>query len=646
MISNDLRLQEYSVLIYRILLVHIAYLFLRVLFVFFNNDIVQVYDLEIFFYLSVLGLRFDSSAIAYTNLLFIVFSVLPLSFLRLKKHQYFSTLVYFISNIIFLTLNFIDFAYYRFNLNRMMGNFLESISQENNKVILIFHFLFQYLNLVLLFFLFLLIWIGLYRLVKIREEKIENNKLYYLSSIFGLLISSALIVMMARGGDFRKSTRPITLIDSMDNLTKPVHSDVVLNSTFTIIRTWGKNSFEKSFRFNEFEIINQLKPIKTYNERQVVKKPNIVIFIIESMGREYWGELNKNRNIKNFKSFTPFLDSLSKHSLIFPNAFATSRKSIHAMPSVLAGVPSFEIAYTSSYYSRQKLESMVSVSNNLGYDTSFLHGAKNGSMGFQGFANSLGYNNYYGRDEFNNDDEYDGYWGIWDEPFLQFSKSILDNKNEPFLATIFTITSHEPYIIPYKFKGKFDEGYLPIHKCVGYTDYSIRQFFKSIEKSSWFENTIFIFTSDHTNQSYFKYYQSTVNRFATPLLIYQKNSDFKGTDNRLASHLDIYPTVAELIGFNRPFRSWGRSLLSSKNESPFTINYFGGGAYLSIDENFICVYDGNKAIGFYNLFDLNLEENLIQNKNQDMHRLELKTGLFLQDYFNRIISNNMYHNSN
>ena len=569
---NNLRLQEYTVLIYRILLVHIAYLLLRVLFVFFNNDIVQVYDLENFFYLSILGLRFDSSAIAYSNLLFIFFSVLPLSFLREKKHQFLSALIYFTSNSFFLILNFIDFAYYRFNLNRMMGNFLESISQESNKVTLIFHFLFRYLNLVLLFFLFLLIWIALYRLVKIREVKIENNKMYYLSSIFGLLISSALIVMMARGGDFKKSTRPITLIDSMDNLSKPVHSDVVLNTTFTIIRTWGKNSFKKSFRFNDFEITNQVKPIKTYNERKVFKKPNIVIFIIESMGREYWGELNKNRNIKNFESFTPFLDSLSKHSLIFPNAFSTSRKSIHAMPSILAGVPSFETAYTSSYYSRQKLESIVSISNALGYDTSFLHGAENGSMGFQGFANTLGYDNYYGRDEFNNDNEYDGFWGIWDEPFLQFSKSILDNKNEPFLATIFTITSHEPYIIPVKFEGVFDKGYLPIHKCVGYTDYSIRQFFKSIEKSSWFENTIFIFTSDHTNQSYFKYYQSTVNRFASPLLIYKKSSDFVGTDSRLASHLDIYPTVAELIGYKKPFRSWGRSLLSSKNESAFTIN--------------------------------------------------------------------------
>ena len=301
MIYNDLRLKEYSVLIYRILLAHIAYVFLRFLFVFFNNDIVQVSDLGNFLSLSMLGLRFDSSAIAYSNLFFIFFSVLPLSFLRFKKHQFFSTLLYLISNSIFLILNFIDFAYYRFNLNRMMGNFLESISKENNKLRLIFHFLFQYLNLVLLFLLFLFIWIGLYRLVKVKEYKIENNKVYYLSSIFGILISSALIVMMARGGDFRKSTRPITLIDAMDNLSKPVHSDVVLNTSFTIIRTWGKNSFKKSTQFNDFEVASLVKPIKEYNEREVIKKPNIIIFIIESMGREYWGELNKNRNIKNLK---------------------------------------------------------------------------------------------------------------------------------------------------------------------------------------------------------------------------------------------------------------------------------------------------------------------------------------------------------
>ena len=149
------------------------------------------------------------------------------------------------------------------------------------------------------------------------------------------------------------------------------------------------------------------------------------------MGREYWGALNETYDIPDYEGYTPFLDSLARHSLIFPNGFATSRKSIHGMPSILAGIPSFETSYASSLYSRQKVGSVVSVAKELGYQTSFFHGAANGSMGFLGFANTLGFEDYYGRTEFNNDEEFDGSWGIWDEPFLVMLKLFWINKKHP-----------------------------------------------------------------------------------------------------------------------------------------------------------------------------------------------------------------------
>ena len=118
------------------------------------------------------------------------------------------------------------------------------------------------------------------------------------------------------------------------------------------------------------------------------------------------------------------------------------------MPSILAGIPSFETSYSSSMYSRQKVESVVSVAKALDYDTSFFHGAANGSMGLSGFANTLGYEEYYGRTEFNNDNEFDGFWGIWDEPFFLFTKSVLDKKKTPFLSTI----SLSPLMNPISFQ--------------------------------------------------------------------------------------------------------------------------------------------------------------------------------------------------
>ena len=132
-----------------------------------------------------------------------------------------------------------------------------------------------------------------------------------------------------------------------------------------------------------------------------------MIFILESFAREYNGAFNKGAKIKGYQGYTPFVDSLAQHSLIFTNAYANGWKSIHGMSSVIAGIPSFQNAFTSSPYPKQKIESLVSTLESQGYDTSFFHGAPNGSMGFLGFGNILGYDHYYGKTEFNNDAEFD-----------------------------------------------------------------------------------------------------------------------------------------------------------------------------------------------------------------------------------------------
>ena len=145
---------------------------------------------------------------------------------------------------------------------------------------------------------------------------IANKIRYFVTStlfFFGVVL---LCIAGARGGDLKKSTRPITIIDSMNKINNPTHADVVLNTPFTIIRTLNQNDFKQRFKFDPKKIENELKPIKKY-ESKVIDAPNIIIFILESMSREYWGSMNTN--INNYLSFTPFLDSLSSHSLIFPN---------------------------------------------------------------------------------------------------------------------------------------------------------------------------------------------------------------------------------------------------------------------------------------------------------------------------------------
>jgi len=531
-------------------------------------------------------------------------------------------------------------------LTRINAQFFESIENEDNKFNLILHFSFEYIHLIILYFFVVIIWIYTYRLIKVKLTKRKFDILNLIKSSLIFLIVMFLCVGGVRG-DYKKSTRPITLIHAMENVNIPQHADVILNSPFTVIRTLGKTNFKSTNIFTKNEIKKIVKPIKFYpNKGNINIKPNVMIFILESMGREYWGSLNSKKNIPNYKGYTPFLDSLANHSLRFPNFYANSRKSIHGMPAILAGIPSFETAYTSSAYSNQPVESIVSVTKELGYTTSFFHGASNGSMGFLGFSKTLGFDNYYGKDEFDNDLEFDGYWGIWDEPFFQFTKEKIDNTKQPFLTTLFSVTSHEPYIIPEKYEGFFDKGYVPMHKVVGYTDYALKNFFDEAKKESWFDNTIFIFTADHGNQTYYSYYEKIINRFANPLMIYWPKGNLNGVSLKLGQHMDIFPTIADLIGYGKPFRSWGKSLISDTETDSFVVNYFGGGSYFMMNEDYTVVSNGEKITGFYNSNDRGLEINLINMPNIDMENLALKFQVFLEDYMNRVVEGDMFYNDN
>ncbi len=635
--QQHLRLNEYKVLFYRLSLAYIFYFFARILFYIYNFNLLKVDSISDFMSLCYYGLAFDTTAILYANLLFIVCSVLPIFKNTNFGYQKFLFYLYFSMNLLAYATNFIDFIYYKFTFARTTIVALNVLEHETNKTVLFFNFLIEYWHVFLLFLLFSALWIYLYKKVTVIAFQPTKKIAYFGFSTVGFLFVILMTIGGIRGGDFNKSTRPINILDASKHVKNIVHSDIVLNTPFAIIRTLFSNSFIKTdYKDVNPQVINSLvQPIKTYHNNPKTK-PNVVVFILESYGREYIGALNKDAKIPNYKSHAPFLDSLSQHSMIFTNAYANGRQSIHGMSSVLAGIPSFKDAFTSSPYPKQKIESLVSTLKSEGYNTSFFHGAANGSMGFLGFANILGIDNYYGRTEYNDDSQFDGFWGIWDEPFLQFMKKTLDKKKTPFFASVFTVSSHEPYIIPEKYKNKFHEGGVPIHKCAEYTDYSLKRFFNEAKKEPWFSNTIFVFVADHCNQIYYDEFQKPINRFAVPIIIYKPNSKLVGVNTDLAQQIDIYPTILDLIGYKKPFRSWGRSLLDTKTSTPFVINSTGN-IYQFSKGNYICTFDGKNAIGFYDKNDKGLKLNLIANRNLEMNALELNCKAFIQDYMDRVV---------
>lgn len=631
------RWHEYKVLLYRLVLAYIFYTINRFLFFVYNYSILEIHTLGDYLRLSGIGLMFDTTSIFYLSSLFVVFSMLPLGINTKSSYQKVLAYLYFIPHLAGMLSNFVDFIYYPFNFNRTTISEWSVIENEPNKMAMMFRLALDYWHVVVIFILISLLWIGLYNRVKVVPKKFTSGKGWYvLTSTVSFLVMATVMIFGIRGG-YGKSSRPINMVDANRHVTKMQHADFLLNTPFTIIRTLNKDTYKKvPYEMPQSVVDSLAQPIKHYPGEKK-DTPNFVVIVLESFGREYIGAFNRNTKISDYVSYTPFLDALANESLIFDNAFANGRKSIHGMSSVLSGVPSFKDAFTSSPYANQKMQSAISILDSLGYDTSFFHGAPNGSMGFLGFSNILGFDHYYGKDEFNDDSQFDGFWGIWDDPFLQYTKSVLDQKQTPFFSTIFTVSSHEPYVVPKSFEGKFPKGTNRMHQCVGYTDYALKRFFESAQQTSWYDNTIFIITADHTNLVGYDEFLKPINRYAVPILIHSPKHQYKGVISDLAQQIDIYPTIVQLTGYDKPFRSWGRSLLDTTNTTtPFVMNW-NTRNYQYSKGKYICIFDGKQAIGFYAIDDLGLENNLIANRTPEMDALELDCKAFLKDYFDRII---------
>ena len=635
---KEFRLQEIGVLFYRIFLAFVFYQVARLLFWFFNKNLIRIDSVRDYFNIAYHGTAFDTTAILYVNSLFILLSLLPLVINTKKYYQKFLFYLYFVTNGIAYGMNFGDFVYYKFSQARLTMAAMHVAQHEKNIAKVFLVSIVEHPFVILWFILLMILWIFLYKKVKISERKPVKKWVYFVSSVISLCVVAALVVGGIRG-DFKHSTRPINLVDANRHVKNPLQANVVLNSVFSFFRTMNTNNFQEVNFVDEKFIEQNIKPYKLYEREGVEPKPNVVIFILESFSKEYSGAFNKNTTIKDFVSYTPFFDSLATQSLIATNAFANGRQSIHGMSSILAGIPTLKDAFTSSPYSNQKIQSVVSVANDMGYDTSFFHGAPNGSMGFMGFGNILGFKHYYGKTEYNNDADFDGIWGIWDEPFFQYFAKTLNTKKSPFMATMFSVSSHHPFKVPEKYAGKFKKGPLEIHEPVGYTDYALKQFFETAKKMPWYQNTIFVMVADHTNQVAYPEYEKAMNRFAVPILFYSPNPKYnlKGEIITPTQQMDIYPTLADLMGYNRKIRSWGRSLVSDKKEDYLIVNSSGVEQFIIGD--FIYLFDGKNFTGIYKLDDLGYENNLLGKINTPEIKLgELKAKAWYQDYMNRVIN--------
>ena len=528
------------------------------------------------------ALKFDTASIIYADGAFILLSLLPL---HLRERRWYRAVLFWyyvaVNAVLVAATNLADTVYFRYTQKRFTADEV-FFADNDNSVQLVGKFMAENWYLVLL-------WIALTALLawgyrrKVREESLFNRGwAYYIGNTAVLAAAVGLSIAGVRGG-MTRMTRPITLSNATLYTADSGKANLILSNPFCILRTIGSaGSVKYKKYFAPEELPRRFTPVHQPADSAAVDLTgrNVVVFIMESMSAEHSAylcpEVYADREVKGF---TPFLDSLMQNGLVFKQMYANGTRSIQAMPSVLGSIPSFRTPFVLMPQSLGESRQLPAMLADKGYATAFFCGSEHGSMGFGAYARSAGVDRLVSREDYearHGTEDFDGYWGIWDEPFLQFTGEELAAMPEPFFAALFTLSSHHPFVVPEQYAATLPDGYTRIHKGVAYDDQAFRRFFHRFSGEEWFRRTIFVFVADHVSSEKFaektRSYPGNMHIIG---FIYTPDGALQGEVREVTQQLDIMPTVLGLTGNTEPYFAFGRDVLNEPQRPRWSASYDG-----------------------------------------------------------------------
>ena len=528
------------------------------------------------------ALKFDTASVVYADGVFILLSLLPLP---LRERRWYRAVLFWyyvaVNAVLVVATNLADTVYFRYTQKRFTADEI-FFADNDNSLQLVGKFMAENWYLVLL-------WIALTALLawgyrrRVREESIfSRGWAYYIGNTVIFAAAAGLSVAGMRGG-MTRMTRPITLSNATLYTADSGKANLILSNPFCILRTIGSaGSVKYKKHFAPEELARRFTPVHQPADSAAVNLAgrNVVVFIMESMSAEHSAylcpEVYADREVKGF---TPFLDSLMQNGLVFKRMYANGTRSIQAMPSVLGSLPSFRTPFVLMPQSLGESRQLPAMLADKGYATLFFCGSEHGSMGFGAYARSAGVERLVSREDYearHGTGDFDGYWGIWDEPFLQFMGEELAATPEPFFATLFTLSSHHPFVVPEQYAATLPDGYTRIHKGVAYDDQAFRRFFHRFGGEEWFRRTIFVFVADHVSSEKFaEKTRSYPGNMHIVGFIHTPDGALQGEVREVTQQLDIMPTVLGLTGNTEPYFAFGRDVLNEPQRPRWSVSYDG-----------------------------------------------------------------------
>ena len=635
---NEWLSSPYMLLVYRLLATLMALSISRWMLYLFNIQFFHQLSMKEAISLYFSGMRFDLPIVFGINILTILFYCFPTKIIYNKRLQGIVDIVYVTLNSFAIFLNFFDIVSFHFfgkhltiDFVRVLGH-SDEISYGTLKQVF-----FDYWYLLVILILFILTIRVVAQQTRINPPAKEERPHWRLHQAISLGVM-ALLSLIAIHGGFQ--AKPISVETAMQ-YTDPQNAPILLNTPFCLFTTHETTLKERTGTYDSdyTPIHNDLTPNRFIQNDSIASDSvpsNVVVIIMKNIGQEMLGHYSHDRRFE----ITPFLDSLLSQSLTF-FGMSNSRRGLEALPAIMASIPALmENDFTRSAYADNDFDAFCQHLQRNGYNTIFMHGGKNGILGFDEFSHRAGIRNYFGRIEYGDENDFDGQWGIFDGPFLQYVANTLNRVHEPFATMVYTLSSRYPYKVPRDFELP-EESYFwsGFEKTVYYVDCALRDFFTTASQMPWFDRTLFVITADYPNSVHFQpEYSNVWGMYAIPIAFYypQKISPIRCEE--IAQQIDLGPSILSALGVNDTLFSFGRNLFDTISDPTF-VSYYNL-TYQYCDGNYLVQSDGERPFGIFKpLSDTLLNDNLID-------RLQCtdvfdKLYKFLQEYNNRMISNNL-----
>lgn len=578
---------------------------------------------SIFDYLNVIyyGLPHDLAVAGY-------FTTIPLILTTATLFADFSLRGFFkVYNIIVataMTLAFIAditlYPYWEFKLDATVLMYIDSPANAVASISL--------WHLILLVFIFSSVTFGIYRLLgyvsAVRFKPVANQNSWakrYVLPLIALILTGGVMFIGIRGG-ISESTNNIGSVFFSE---KAILNHSAINPVFSFIYSSMKvENFTKEYTFFDEEkrelIFSGLYPTDNEVTDTLLntQRPNIITIIFEGLSAELVEELGGKSGI------TPNFSRIANEGVLFTNCYANSFRTDRGLICTLSGYPSFpKTSVMKSAVKSQKLPSLASTLAETGYRNTFLYGGDINFTNMRGYLYSTGYEHALADSDFSAAERATHQWGANDDiTFNRLYDLIMEQESEPWHITFLTLSSHEPWMVPYD-RIKDDR----IANAFAFTDEQLGKFVDRFKQSGLWKNTLIVCISDHSVVGYPKgITQTDINRNHIPLLLFGGAIKEPKRIETLCNQTDLIATLLPQLGIANDRFPFSRNILGPGYKEPFAYHCFNNG-FSIIDNTGFTVYDLDSRETIHNTNEKGVEERL--RKSQAI----LQTTYF--DFYNR-----------